>query len=504
MLTRAFLLCSDPKALEAVSQVLGELGINFETFPDPSSGAKRLVNQRFDPILVDCDNVQNATVVFESLRQSSSNQSSMTIAIVDGKAGVPTAFRLGARLVMTKPVSLEQARSTLRNALAMQRREAHESKASVAPGPVAASPRAQDTGLGQKTGENLHAGDSPIPPSRPSTQPPAQSLPAQTSENVVSLSSGAKTSLVPAIPSTPNPLRSAEAIPNVTPLMSPRTDRGLAGEDSVEIDDATATQWEEKTPARRNPTAPSFVATGKPRRKTSPYLVATLTMLLIAAGCYAAFTMQPAFHDGVMSEYEDLHALITGSTAKTQAVVASPRPAPAPAQPATTQNTGTSSAQPSNAAASSAATPSSGSNAVADGFAPAQAAPTQGFRGEATTAKPAAPVLLPTSAKTPKPGSDTGPAVVAEDVADAHVAYRVRAIYPYAARRKGVEGAVVLQASVNTDGSVDSVRVISGSTQLAPSAVEAVKQWRYEPYYAKGQPAVFQTQVTVRFQADSH
>jgi TonB family protein len=58
--------------------------------------------------------------------------------------------------------------------------------------------------------------------------------------------------------------------------------------------------------------------------------------------------------------------------------------------------------------------------------------------------------------------------------------------------------------SVNTDGTVGSVRVLSGNTQLAPSAVEAVKQWHYEPYYASGQPVVFQTQVTVRFQASSH
>jgi TonB family protein len=232
--------------------------------------------------------------------------------------------------------------------------------------------------------------------------------------------------------------------------------------------------------------------------------VATVIILLVAAGCYAAFTTQPTFHDGVIAEYEDLRTLITGAAAKTQGVVASPRPAPAVAQPVAARIPGASSAQPSNTTPATAITTPSPSNAVADGFAPAQAAPTQGFKGDATTPNSTAPVLLPTSTKTPKVSGDTSPLVVAEDVADAHVAYRVRAIYPYAARRKGVEGAVVLQASVNTDGSVDSVRIISGNPQLTPSAVEAVKQWRYEPYFAKGQPALFQTQVTVRFQADSH
>jgi periplasmic protein TonB len=502
MLTRAFLMCSDPKALEAVSQVLAELEITFETFPDASLAAKRLGNQRFDPILVDCDNVQTATAVFESVRQSSANQSSMTIAIVDGKAGVPTAFRLGARLVMTKPVSLEQARSTLRNALAMQRRE-HESKASVTHVNSPASEHAQYNNLAQKPGEEILRGKSTISPLQPATQPPAQSSPALTSENIVGRTSGVKIGLVPAAPSTSNSLRSTEPASKVIPLKASRTERGLADQDSVEIDDATATQWEEKAPARRNAAAPSLASKGR-RRKSGPYLVATVIILLVAAGCYAAFTTQPTFHDGVIAEYEDLRTLITGGAAKSQAVVASPRPGPAVAQSVAAQNPGASSAQPSNTTPATAITTTSPSNAVADGFAPAQAAPTQGFKGDATTPNPTAPVLLPTSTKTPKVSGDTSPLVVAEDVADAHVAYRVRAIYPYAARRKGVEGAVVLQASVNTDGSVDSVRIISGNPQLTPSAVEAVKQWRYEPYFAKGQPAVFQTQVTVRFQADSH
>jgi TonB family protein len=499
MLTRAFLMCSDPKALEAVSQVLGELEITFETFPDPSSAAKRLANQRFDPILVDCDNVPNATVVFDSVRQSGTNQSSMTIAIVDGKAGVPTAFRLGARLVMTKPVSLEQARSTLRNALAMQRRE-HESKTSIAHASSAASAHPQDTNLGPKISEITRAGESPIPPVRPSVQPPAQASSTLPSENITSQPSGAKIDSVPAAQSTTSAGRPVEGTSNVVPLKSPRSDRSLSNQDSVEIDDATATQWEEKTPARGNSAAPSLSATGRPQRKTSPFLVAVLTLLLVAGACYAAFTMQPAFHDGVVSEYEDLHALITGSAAKTQAVVAPPRPTPV--RPSAAQNPGISSARPSNAPAATAASSSAGA-AVTDGFAPAQAAPSQGFKGAATTAKPAVPFPLPTSTKTLKVGGDTNPVVVAEDVADAHVAYRVRAIYPYAARRKGVEGAVVLLASVNTDGSVDSVRVMNGNPQLAPSAVEAVKQWRYEPYYASGRPVAFQTKVTVRFQADS-
>jgi DNA-binding NtrC family response regulator len=178
MLPRALLICSDAKAIEAVTQVLGELEINFETISDPAVAAKRLANQRFDPILVDCDDVPNATLVLESARTSSANQSSMTIAVVDGKAGVPTAFRLGARLVMTKPVSLEGARSTLRNAFAMQRKEMHDSKVPLAAarGADATSTQMEDASVSQTAvneAQDAHVVQPSTPPAQPAlTVPP--------------------------------------------------------------------------------------------------------------------------------------------------------------------------------------------------------------------------------------------------------------------------------------------------------------------------------------------
>lgn len=114
--------------------------------------------------------------------------------------------------------------------------------------------------------------------------------------------------------------------------------------------------------------------------------------------------------------------------------------------------------------------------------------------------KPAASsVLLPTSA-TRKASSESEPVEVAAEYSDEHVSHRVTPIYPEKARRKRLEGDVVLQASVNQDGSVDSVQVLNGNPQLVAAAVEAVREWRYEPYYHNGQLAAFRTQVTVRFE----
>jgi periplasmic protein TonB len=497
MLLRALLMCTDAKAIEAVSQVLAELEINFETVADPAVAAKQLANQRFDPILVDCDNVPDATLVLESGRTSSANQSSMTIAIVDGKAGVPTAFRLGARLVMTKPVSLEGARSTLRNALAMQRKEVHDSKVPVAAarGADATPTQMEDASVGQTAVSEAQEARVVQPSS-----PPAQLAGADSATALPSAT--AKVSAVPAVPSAPFKGRSSKELTLGAPLTLSRPKPA-----STEADDATASQPVERPRSRGSSTPPSFSTLDGPGRKTSPYLLAGVFMILAAAAFYTAFMMLPSFHNIVLSQYEGLRDLITATPAKRQVGLALSTPTAVSAQPVTLQAVVPASAQPLNEATGSAplsTAPSSSGNAVADGFAPAPAAPTSGFKKDTTKTTSAPAVLLPTSAAAHKGDNDNGPVVLAEDLADAHVSYRVQPVYPYAARRKGVEGAVVLQVSVNTDGSVGSVRVLSGNTQLAPSAVEAVKQWRYEPYYASGQPVVFQTQVTVRFQASSH
>ena len=131
MATRAFLLCGDEKAVQAVTQILDELEVSFEHSSEPAFSLKRLATQRFDLLIVDCDNVQNATQVFNSARASNQNKTSIAIAIVEGKAGVPNAFRLGASLVLTKPVSLEQVRNTLRTGIGMTKKDTPEVKAPV-------------------------------------------------------------------------------------------------------------------------------------------------------------------------------------------------------------------------------------------------------------------------------------------------------------------------------------------------------------------------------------
>jgi protein TonB len=56
-----------------------------------------------------------------------------------------------------------------------------------------------------------------------------------------------------------------------------------------------------------------------------------------------------------------------------------------------------------------------------------------------------------------------------------------------------------LQARIGKDGRVHDVKVVSGHPFLATAAVDALRQWQYDPYKLNGQPVDLQTQVTINF-----
>jgi TonB family protein len=53
-------------------------------------------------------------------------------------------------------------------------------------------------------------------------------------------------------------------------------------------------------------------------------------------------------------------------------------------------------------------------------------------------------------------------------------------VYPAIAVKMRVEGTVKLDATIDPDGSVSDVKVVSGHQLLVQAAVEAVKKWKYE------------------------
>jgi protein TonB len=76
---------------------------------------------------------------------------------------------------------------------------------------------------------------------------------------------------------------------------------------------------------------------------------------------------------------------------------------------------------------------------------------------------------------------------------------KVNPNYPPLARQARIQGTVVLHAVISKDGSIENLTLVSGHPMLAPSAIEAVKQWKYKPYLLNGEPVEVDTEVQVNF-----
>lgn len=230
MAYEALLFCPDEKTARTVTQVLAELEFSVEPCTEPFAAVKKLMGQHFDAIVVDCDNEQNATLLFKSARNSTSNQASLAVAIVEGQAGVAKAFRIGANLVLTKPINVEQSKGTLRVARGLLRK-GEPGKAAPAM-PAAAStptPAAQSAPVSSPSGA----------PARPlGTKPtPAASKPT-----------------APAAPVRPTPVTKPVAIPPAQPTIPVVA----AKSSSVPVAEKSSTPVSAPAPAVSKPAAPVF------------------------------------------------------------------------------------------------------------------------------------------------------------------------------------------------------------------------------------------------------
>jgi len=77
--------------------------------------------------------------------------------------------------------------------------------------------------------------------------------------------------------------------------------------------------------------------------------------------------------------------------------------------------------------------------------------------------------------------------------------HRVEPVYPPLPRQMGRSGRVELRAIVATDGSIQSLQVVSGDLLFIQSALDAVQQWRYRPTILNGKPVEIDTFITVTY-----
>jgi protein TonB len=88
---------------------------------------------------------------------------------------------------------------------------------------------------------------------------------------------------------------------------------------------------------------------------------------------------------------------------------------------------------------------------------------------------------------------------VSQGVSQGLLIHKVQPSYPPLARQARIQGVVVLQALIGKDGTITNLHVVSGHPMLTNSALEAVKEGRYKPYYLNGEPVEVETTINVNF-----
>jgi len=146
----------------------------------------------------------------------------------------------------------------------------------------------------------------------------------------------------------------------------------------------------------------------------------------------------------------------------------------------------------------------------ADAKAQAEAAPKEVAEQQSRAPSPAATTLTetpsPSVAAPAKPATAAAPVSVAParlrvggNVQAAKLLNHPAPVYPSIARDARIQGLVRLEVVIGKDGKVHQAKVISGDTLLARAALDAVRNWSYQPTELDGQPVDVSTEVDLQF-----
>lgn len=100
---------------------------------------------------------------------------------------------------------------------------------------------------------------------------------------------------------------------------------------------------------------------------------------------------------------------------------------------------------------------------------------------------------------TNQPAAPAAPLAVGGDVKQAKLISSVQPAYPAMAKQQHISGAVTIDALIDDNGRVTTMKVISGPTLLQQAAMDALKQWRYQPATLDGKAVPMHLTVTIQF-----
>jgi len=109
------------------------------------------------------------------------------------------------------------------------------------------------------------------------------------------------------------------------------------------------------------------------------------------------------------------------------------------------------------------------------------------------------PGIMPDVPVAPAPPPVTGPLPIGGKIKEPTKVRHVPPVYPPIAQQARVEGVVIVEAIIGTDGRVQQARVLQSKPLLAEAALTAVRQWLFTPTLLNGVPVPVIMTVTVNF-----
>jgi protein TonB len=533
--------------------VLRELEFAVEPANDPFSAVKKLTDERFDALVVDCQNEQDASLLFRTARDSSQNHSSLSVAVVEGQAGVAKAFRIGANLVLSKPINIEQSKGTLRVARGLLRK--NEAKPAAPPvqastrpvGEVSMFMQAAVRAASSLAAESARAQDSVAAASAKAEAPfsalEVESDPAPATE-------AAEVAVLESLPELAgNPTQ--HSLPSMShtqaePIAAGTSGQGAAVAPALDKPPAIELKTGSMPPMVTNepivaegrfqepfssadvPAFSSLESTREGGAGKKFFKVAVIVLALGAAGYFGWQKVQPLQRLQRMraARAENTSVAVAPAPVATATPVQTPvsiQPVEKPeppvaaeseisAAPAHTppQNDDLETIEVQELPMSREAKPYAAPKAqplivkpdteVKKNAKPAQLSPPPPVQVSSVnvsdsaltslaTTNAAIPKLAPTSVR------------VSQGVSQGLLLKKVSPVYPPMALQLHKEGAVELLTTINKQGLITNIKVLSGDSILAKPAVDAVRQWKYRPYLLNGEPVEIQTQITINFKA---
>jgi TonB family protein len=485
MWPHSLLFSSDEEASRALSHAFRDLEFQVETCPEIFSAVEKITSRSFDVVVSDWNEGLEAVFLLKTVRDLKANHSAFTLAIADAEAAT-AAREAGADLVLSRPLIPDEIKYALLTC---------------------------DAFLTQMKSWLPKMG--PAPAEHAAAKPVAARPPVKFSEPAA----GSSSSEIKSSESKNWESRSFDSLPRLRAWPSPPLQRREESASPVVAAEAIFDDdllYRSRVQTLFRSPEPRFATSASLRPKSRSRVLPGLAIAVAFLSVGYVFS-EPLRGQGTTNSVAKICGRVLEQT---EGWLSRPNaddtPAAAIQMAQTEDDGGPLFARPGHVVSRIRITP------VRD---PSQAAAVPSAESTRTTpaetSEPSQPpaaatnaVLIPDSLKaqvqnasmrsvaeriTPSLLAAMEPVALSEDLSRRLLLQKVLPNYPEQAVKARLQGAVVLQAWIARDGTIQDLKLVRGSLLLGQAAYRAVKQWRYQPYLVNGRAVEAETFVTVDF-----